>query len=476
MSDSEDDFMSDKFLIDLAPSGSSSTSSSSKSKAQEAKSYTERRNLQALRSMRKGQANNKIPLKQLEEQRRREGLNTSLFEQHLSSSSVDGGATSPSSAGSAHGSRSGTKGGSNKAMEMMMKMGWKAGEGLGKKRSPPPEIPSKRARLDNDSVRARVAEDEPGPSRGGIGSAAPKSISKMSFVPGLTDTEGTNQAGTTSSSSGSSKPSKASGVSGRIEPIRISMWSGRKGLSAREPSPPPLTSSNRDPDALDPEKLKRLGRETEGFRERQRAEFSVRERERKGRAAREKLVALDTENGVKFHPLHILPFDPLSTIPRPLMRLLYPAQAFSPSPSPPPSAAREPILAYKDGSNLSAAEKMREQIRRDMLSDLHGPDEDEDDEGGVVRFGILPDKDDQKREAIKDATVTGRDDTAGVIWDEMVSGAKRVLAMDPEAYLNFVVDQLRHEYLFCFWCAYRYKSYDEMEGPGGCPGEEEDDH
>ncbi|WVQ94927.1 hypothetical protein IAU59_002013 [Kwoniella sp. CBS 9459] len=475
MSDSEeDDFMSDKFLLDLPSTTSTGSRSSSNNHKIQSQSYTEKRHAQALKSMRKGQANNKIPLKLLEEQRRREGLNTSLFDQHLAAAPGSG---SDSSGGQATGSvakngltGTGARAGTNKAMGMMMKMGWKAGEGLGKKRSPSPEIPSKRAKLDSASDSHDNGNLNHHP-RGGIDSSS-ASASEPSASPIFS--EGNTSKGNTNANT------KASG--GRIEPIRISMWSGRKGLgaSAREPSPPPLppSTSNRDPDALDPRKLERLGRETEGFRERQRNEWTVKERERKGTAAREKLVALNGESGIKFHPLHILPFDPLSTLPKPLLRLIYPSQAFSPSPSagPEPGHAAEPIVAYKDRSNLSAAEKMREQMRRDMLSDLHGDDIDDDDEEGVVRFGILPDDSSVKRE-IKDVKATeGENDLSGVKWEEMISGAKRVLAMDPETYLNFVVDQLRHEYLFCFWCAYRYKSYEEMEGFGGCPGEEEDDH
>jgi hypothetical protein len=45
-----------------------------------------------------------------------------------------------------------------------------------------------------------------------------------------------------------------------------------------------------------------------------------------------------------------------------------------------------------------------------------------------------------------------------------------------ESYFTFLLSQLRHEHLFCFWCGYKYGSYEEMEGAGGCPGTEEDDH
>ena len=87
---------------------------------------------------------------------------------------------------------------------------------------------------------------------------------------------------------------------GRIEPIRISMWAGRKGLSARSPSPPPIPNlAGRNPDALDPRKLARLEGETDTFRERQRREFGEREVVRKAGKAREILVQFDREKGVK---------------------------------------------------------------------------------------------------------------------------------------------------------------------------------
>jgi hypothetical protein len=216
-SDSEDDFMSDKFLT-------------ATSTAREPQTYTTKRSAQQLKSLRAGQAKSAIPLKQLEEERRREGLSKSLFD-----------------AGS-----SGNGGGA--ALGMMMKMGWKVGEGLGKQRSPSPPraMPS-------------AEEDEAEPRRGGIGS-------------------------------GSASSSKA-----RIEPLRVSMWSKRKGLAARSPSPPPLptNTSGRNVDALDPRKLERLGRETEDFRTRQRREFKEKEVERKEWKARDILIKLDDEKGIK---------------------------------------------------------------------------------------------------------------------------------------------------------------------------------
>ena len=236
MSDSDDDFMSDKFLVE-APTAP-------------IKSYSERRNLQTLKSTRAGQTKNLPTLAQLEKERRYAGLNTSLFDQSATSrngNGSNGGSVGPEGSGS---------GGANKATEMMMKMGWKKGEGLGKKRSPSPSAAAttKRSRVDLD--------DEGEAPRGGIGSASKSQT--------------------------------------RIEPIRISMWSGRKGLSARDPSPPPLpTTSGRNVDMLDPKKLQRLEGETESFRDFQRRQFGEKEVERKEYKARELLVQFDQEQGVK---------------------------------------------------------------------------------------------------------------------------------------------------------------------------------
>ena len=229
--------MSDKYLVET-------------SKPLATESYTAKRSAQQLRSLRAGQAKQLPTLKQREEEQRRAGLATSLFEVNHDAESSGSGA-----------GRGGGGGGGGMAMEMMKKMGWKVGEGLGRKRSASLEAPrrSKVSRLDNRNED----DDQDEISRQGIGSS-----------------------------------------NGRIEPIRISMWAGRKGLSARSPSPPPLPNlAGRNPDALDPRKLARLEGETDTFRERQRREFGEREVVRKAAKAREILVRFDRENGVKVGPL-----------------------------------------------------------------------------------------------------------------------------------------------------------------------------
>lgn len=246
MSDSEDDFMSDKFLVDAPPP--------------EPLNYSARRAKESLKSQRSGQAKNQLKLKDLEEQRRREGLETSLFERF---------GDDRGKGGDKEEAREAEKGG-NKAMEMMMKMGWKVGQGLGKKRSPSPPL--------------HLASS----SRGGIGSKRPR----------LDDGQEENENGHQESLE---REREREPTRPRNEPIRISLWARRKGLSARSPSPPPLplNTANRNPDALDTAKMEQLGRATEGFRDRQRVEWAEKERERKGKKARELLVEMDREKGVK---------------------------------------------------------------------------------------------------------------------------------------------------------------------------------
>jgi len=126
----------------------------------------------------------------------------------------------------------------------------------------------------------------------------------------------------------------------------------------------------------------------------------------------------------KFHPLHVMPSDALGTLPRPLLRLIYPAQVDSRSPSPtrspsPPPAVYDPTISRS--TNLSAAEKLREQMRRDMLSQLGGDDEEN------VRFSFKPPTEAAK---VKEEEQKGTKGYEGVDWESMVSGTKKVLTMD----------------------------------------------
>lgn len=229
MSDSEDDFMSDKFLVDVPKAAP--------------KTYSDRRNLASLASHRKAQAGQQKTHKQMEEERRREGLATSLFDKAATSSAEGEGGP--------------------KALQFMQKMGWTPGQSLGKQRSESPP-PAKRRRQEGGADEEEVEEDS-APARGGIGSSS----------------------------------------RGRVEPLRISLWQGRKGLSARSPSPPPLPS-NRDHHQLDPKRLERLGKATDDYRSRQRRDFEEKEVEKKESKARDQLVQLDEQKGVKVRTLFLI--------------------------------------------------------------------------------------------------------------------------------------------------------------------------
>ncbi|WOO81534.1 G patch domain-containing protein 11 [Vanrija pseudolonga] len=386
MSDSEDDFMSDKFLVE-APTAN--------------KTYSQRRSHAALKAERKVRADNAAPRREEEAARRHAGLNTSLFDTPAQ----------PEAGGS----------GQAKAMGLMMKMGWKVGEGLGRRRSASPERAPKAAAYDDDAPRAGL---------------------------------GARQADT---------------AGGRAEPIRISMWAGRKGLAARSPSPPPLLNPRRtNPDYLAPERHAALAADADAFRGRRGADSAAKKAERDAGKARALLQEMDEARGVKFHPLWAQPGNP-AALPRELLRLIYPDEVSS------RSASEEleevplpvPVAASARENNMSAAERLRAQMRRDMLSDLGGGEGEDED----IRFGVAPPKDDDE-----DKPAPAGADEAEIDWPSLVSGTKRVLSLTPQEHLAFLVSQLRTEHLFCFWCGSKYASFEEMDGPGGCPGEDEDDH
>ncbi|EJT45576.1 hypothetical protein A1Q1_06022 [Trichosporon asahii var. asahii CBS 2479] len=394
MSDSEDDFMSDKFLVD-APSASEQT-------------YSARRAAAQRKSAAKVAAHTaqQRPLREIEAERRKAGLARNLLADSDDEDEDEGEGRGKLAA------KPKRTEGQSKAMGLMKAMGWTPGEALGRRRS-----------------------------------ASPPSKSRA--------TEPSDPTNASSSSSGHA----GIGARGRerAEPIRISMWAGRRGLAARTPSPPPLHKKESN--------LESLAADVERFRGRRGAEEEQRANERKAHKARELLVEFDTEKGVVFHPLHADPLNP-GALPTPLRARLWPDA------TPPPSPPLDPATTRADPTAeplkfRNEAERVRAQMRRDMLTTL-GPNADDED----IRFSISVPERDEEKEALKQEAA----DEKAMDWDEVVSGTKRVLAMNAADNLAFLVSQLRNEHLFCFWCASKYASFEEMDAPGGCPGEEEDDH
>ena len=141
MADDEDDYLSDKFLLESAPSLS------------KPKTYAERRKEAQRLAAIKNEQNRKKSRRQLEQEAREEGLSKSLFER----------AKDEEAAGQ-----------QNKALAMMMKMGYKPGESLGQSYDDPPPAGGSggpKPATPDDGPQADP-HHTPEPRRGGIGHRA----------------------------------------------------------------------------------------------------------------------------------------------------------------------------------------------------------------------------------------------------------------------------------------------------------------
>ncbi|EJF62970.1 hypothetical protein DICSQDRAFT_56917 [Dichomitus squalens LYAD-421 SS1] len=181
MSDEEDDYLSDKFLVE---STSSSTSSAPTT-------YAERRKEALKRAAQKNEQNRTKSLREREREAREEALNRSLFERAQEEAQESGQ--------------------QNKALAMMMKMGFKPGQALGREDQEiaiPGNLP-------------RVQEKEAEPVRAGIG-ARPAHDALEAVV--------------------KEAPAPGPSPSHRKVPLAINEWQGKKGIGlgkrARSPTAP----------------------------------------------------------------------------------------------------------------------------------------------------------------------------------------------------------------------------------------------
>ncbi len=158
MSDDEDDYLSDKFLLEPSPSATSVP-----------KTYSQRRRDAARVSALKSERNRHKSRKQLESEAREEGLSKSLFERAKEEEA---------------------SGQQNKALAMMMKMGFKPGQSLGQREDddlppappsqPPTSIPS--ARSPTSEPETSVVEQEENSAADTVRDAKP-SMAKHRIVP-----------------------------------------------------------------------------------------------------------------------------------------------------------------------------------------------------------------------------------------------------------------------------------------------------
>ncbi|KAI9466773.1 hypothetical protein BJY52DRAFT_1423593 [Lactarius psammicola] len=208
-----------------------------------------------------------------------------------------------------------------------------------------------------------------------------------------------------------------------VNPLPLNEWSGRKGigLGKRAPSPNEL------------ERLTKAAKvteeaEKESFRDRTRREFEQRRAEARLAPAQQTCASLDERAGKEFNVFWLNPTNPES----------FPAGLMD--------ALSETVTPAWRGDG-SIEERLRMQMQADMLVPL-----DNDD-------GDLP-----KNAGPKSAP-----------WSpETIEEAAQFLCLNPMERLSRVLQYLRAEYHYCFWCGTQYRSADEMADE--CPGPDEDMH
>lgn len=302
-----------------------------------------------------------------EEEARRKALETSLFERE-----------------------EGEAGG--KAMGLMMKMGWKPGEGLGK-RVEETKVRARGSSEDEDKAdndEADVSDDDGDAAAPGIGAKRRK----------LSPRRQTH----------------------RTEPLRISLWAGKSGLGTHQRSPSPENmsfllrqSANPTPHGPGPA----LDLSADEFR-RRRAEVDDAKRTlARQQAARQLLMEFDKEKGITFHPLWIIPSAPLETMPRPLIRLVDPETADTLLPD---EDEGEGIRGRSPAGNVGAADRMREEMRRDALGEIS------DDEHEVIPEPKLKAKEETMRET--------DGEPSHIDWPSFIPAVHRVLRMNVSLILH----------------------------------------
>ncbi|KAH9007066.1 hypothetical protein EDB86DRAFT_3231551 [Lactarius hatsudake] len=211
-----------------------------------------------------------------------------------------------------------------------------------------------------------------------------------------------------------------------VNPLPLNEWSGRKGigLGKRAPSPNELERLT---------KAAKVAEEAdkESFRDRTRREFEQRRAEARLAPAQVTCASLDERAGKEFNVFWLNPTNPES-FPAGLMEAL--------------SETVAPAWRWRGDGSISIEERLRTQMQADMLVPL-------DDDGDPP----------------KDA------DPKTAPWaPETIEEAAQFLYLNPMERLSRVLQYLRAEYHYCFWCGTQYRSADEMADE--CPGPDEDMH
>ncbi|KAI0751355.1 hypothetical protein C8Q80DRAFT_1156875 [Daedaleopsis nitida] len=255
MSDEEDDYLSDKFLLEATQASSSSAT----------KTYADRRKEALRKAALMNEHNRTKSRRELEREAREEGLNRSLFERAQEEAQ-----------------ESGTQ---NKALAMMMKMGFKPGQALGKDGEPAGSQLPVASDRDGDGERPepaslpQVDEKDPEPMRAGIG-ARPAHDAVEAAV-------------------------KLEGPSHRKVPLALNEWEGRTGIGLRKRAASPTA----------PERLAKMAKMAEdrahgSFRDRARQDYEERRAVGRLHPAQRTCSTLDEKAGIQFNVLWLNPDSP----------------------------------------------------------------------------------------------------------------------------------------------------------------------
>ncbi|KAI9001197.1 hypothetical protein BD414DRAFT_406178 [Trametes punicea] len=259
MSDEEDDYLSDKFVVEAAAAATTSASSASASSSAP-KTYAERRREALKRSALRNEQNRMKSRREREREAREDALGRSLFERAQEEARESGR--------------------ENKALAMMMKMGFRPGQALGREEE---------ERREKERERERIAAEKARPSRAGIGARPTEKPDELDEEPRIRH---------------------------RKVPLAINEWEGKKGIGlgkrAASPSAPERLA-----------KMAKLAEERDhaSFRDRASQEYEERRAINRLAPAQRTCATLDEKAGIQFNVLWLNPEHP-ETFPEGLLDAL----------------------------------------------------------------------------------------------------------------------------------------------------------
>ncbi|KAA1466132.1 RNA-binding domain-containing protein [Dentipellis sp. KUC8613] len=291
------------------------------------------------------------------------------------------------------------------------------------------------------SLFERAAEEEAAGSSSGNKALA--MMMKMGFKPGQSlgkvedaptasppdSGQGTPVPETSSAPATSASPPPTGAVKPhRLEPLPINEWAGRKGIGLGKRSASPTELEHLA-------KVAKVGEaETqESYRDRTRREFEQRRAEGRLVPAQMTCVTLDEKAGISYNVLWLNPDKP-DSYPAGLLEALAERWTLV------PDARVDP--------KISVQERLRSQMEADALQPLADLDDDAPPKVKHVQESMFS--------------------------PEQLEKAVQFLSLPPQDKLQAVLDYLRSQYHYCFWCGTEYSNAAELQEL--CPGPEEDAH